>query len=95
MANAIDGLVTSINENGDLITDITAENMAAAPRDVSVSVVFGAHETVGIFAGNHGEPDSTLIAVLADSGFLEIGIVGMSIHEMLQINVGEKITVKW
>ncbi len=95
VASTIEGKVASINGAGDLVTDIDSAKLSDVPRDQSVSVSFGPHETIGIHEKNHGEPDSTLIAILGDSGFLEIGIVGMSINEMLGIDVGTTITVKW
>ena len=95
MANLIEGSVVSISDAGDLVTDIGEDQLNGAPRDTSVTVSFGPHETNGIFTADHGEPDSTLIAIVGASGFLEIGIVGLSIHDMLQVGVGEKISVKW
>jgi S-adenosylmethionine hydrolase len=95
LATSIEGTVTQVNDAGDLITDISVEMIESAPRDQSVSVSFGPHETLGIFDKDHTEPESTLIALVGPSGFLEIGIVGVSIHEMLQVGVGEKIVVKW
>ena len=77
------------------MTDIDEQQLHDAPRDTSVTVAFGPHETNGIFSADHTEPDSTLIAVLSEGGKLEIGIVGMSLHEMLQVDVGEKIKVSW
>ena len=95
VASTIEGTVASVNSAGDLVTDIDLARLADVPRDQSVSVSFGPHETVGIHEKDHGEPDSTLIAVLGDSGFLEIGIVGLNISEMLGVGVGAQITIKW
>ena len=95
LANCIEGTVTEINAAGDLVTDISNQQLTNVPRDQSVSVAFGPYETLGIYAPDHGEPDSTLIAVIGSSDFLELGIVGMSIHEMLKVGVGEKVEVKW
>ena len=95
VATTIKGKVASINDVGDLVTDIEVERLNDAPSDHSVSVSFGPHETLGIHSKDHGEPESTLIAVIGDSGCLEIGIVGLSISEMLGVGVGTDITVKW
>ena len=80
---------------GDLVTDITADQLAAAPRDESVSVACDGHETVGIFTTDHNEPDATLLALIGESGCLELAIVGISISAMLGIRVGAKVVVKW
>jgi len=95
LANMIEGSVTEISKSGDLVTDITSGQLKDVPRDQSVTVSFGPHETVGIHTKDHGEPDSTLIAVVGDSERLEVGIVGISIHEMLGVQIGEKVVVKW
>ena len=95
MSNTIDGAVTEINDAGDLVTDIHRDQLIDVPRDQSVTVSFGAFETVGIYEADHGEPESTLIAVIGSQDLLELGIVGLSIHEMLRVGVGEKVSIKW
>lgn len=95
MSNLIEGQVKAINEAGDLVTDISVQSLAEAPVDDSVRVAVGPHETVGIYGTDHQEPEATMIAVRGSSGCLEIGIVGMSISEMLGISAGEKVVVRW
>ena len=95
MAERIQGIVASISESGNLVTDITAEQLADAPRDERVSISCGGHETNCIFSENHSEPESTLLALITELGRLEIGIVGMNISEMLGLKVGEQVVVKW
>ena len=53
------------------------------------------HETHGIFAADHSQPEFTLLAMIGDSGCLELCIVGDSAKIMLGVAVGEKVTVKW
>jgi hypothetical protein len=36
-----------------------------------------------------------MVAKLSDSGFLEVGIVGISLSEMLGIKVGEPVKIEW
>ena len=91
----IEGTVVSINDNGNLVSDITVEQLANTPRDEKATTVCGGHETNCILESNHNEPESTLLAMIGDSGNLEIAIVGMNISEMLGLKVGEKIVVKW
>ena len=94
MANRIDGLVVSISETGGLVSDIDVKKLTGVPRDESVSVQVGGHKTIGIFGEQHGQPESTLIAILSDSGALRIELTGISISEMLGLKVGEKVVVQ-
>lgn len=95
MANRIDGSVVAISDSGGLVTDIVNEQLSGVPRDESVSVDVGGHKTIGIFDEQHDQPDSTLIAILGDHGALRIELIGISISEMLGINVGERVVVEW
>jgi S-adenosylmethionine hydrolase len=95
LANVVSGQVTEIEKTGRLITDIDVIEVEAAPRDENISIKFGGHETVGLFDHNHGQPDSTMVATLGDSGFVEIEIVGMDLAGMLGIPLGTKVQVEW
>jgi len=91
----IEGTIVSISEAGYLVSDITADQLADAPHDEQVTVSCGGHDTNCILPVDHSEPESTLLAMIGQSGSLEIGIVGMNISEMLGLKVGEKVVVKW
>ena len=95
MSNKIVGSVVSLSDSGGLVTDIDGDQLKDAPRDESVSVSVGGHQTIGIYPLDHGQPDSTLIALLPDNDTLRIELVGISISEMLGLNVGESVSVKW
>ena len=53
------------------------------------------HETVGLFTAGHSEPEMSFLALLGDSGFLELTIVGDSAKMMLGVRVGERVSVQW
>lgn len=95
MANRIVGSVISISETGGLVSDIESVQLNAAPRDESVSVSVGGHKTIGIFPEDHGQPESTLVAILPENGSLRIELIGIPIAEMLGIQVGESVQVEW
>ena len=95
MSNQIQGSVASIGETGRLITDIKTGVLADAPRDESLHVQFGGHETFGLYDVDHDQPTGTLVARLGSSGHLEIEIVGMNIADMLGIKVGETVEIGW
>ena len=95
MANLLEGNVTEIGPEGNLVSDISAAQLTDVPRGETTVVKFGEHETLGIFPTDHGQPDSTMVASVGKSGFLEIEIVGISLSEMLGIKTGEKISVSW
>ncbi len=93
--HCLEGQVESLTSCGDLITDIGLDQCADAPNLLEVKVQVGPHETVGVHPPDHGEPQATLIAVQGAGGFVEIGIIGMNISEMLGIRIGEKVTISW
>lgn len=89
------GSVNSISESGNLVTDITAEQLEGVPRDDSVSVRCEDHETNGIFEVGHQQPAMTLIALIGGSRCLEMEIVGDSAKIMLGVAAGAKVEVCW
>ncbi len=95
LSNKIDGIVASCDSAGNLVTDIPNDSVAGLVGDDGVSVKFEAHETFGIFAADHGEPDATMVASLGESGFVQIEIVGISLSDMLGIREGAKVSVAW
>jgi len=95
LSEKIVGTVVSLSETGGLVTDITTEQLMNAPRDESVSINVGGHKTIGIYPEDHGQPDATLLAVVSDELPLRIELTGISVSEMLGLNVGETVTVEW
>ncbi len=95
MSGRIEGKIVGFSDSGDLLTDITADQLKYAPRDEHVRILCDEHETVGIFEANHGQPDATFLALLNAQGSLELRIVGMSARELLGIPLGERILVQW
>ena len=95
MPGTIEGKVTAYGPEGNLVTDISIAQLEAAPRDTSVAIRCDEHETVGLFTPGHGEPEMSLLALLAPSGFLELTIVGDSAKVMLGVALGEKVVVTW
>ena len=78
LATLLEGTVASIGEAGQLISDITEEQLESVPRGENTIVKFGGHETHGLFPVDHGQPDATMVAYLGNRGVLEIEIVGVS-----------------
>lgn len=91
----IEGEVISITPVGNLVTSITADQLSSAPRDERVQVQCDEHETFGIFPADHQQPAFTFLAVLSETGPLELVIVGESARDMLGIRAGAKVLVKW
>lgn len=95
MPGRIEGSVVAITAEGDLVTSIASDQLKSAPRDPSVLISCGDHETVGIFPPDHQEAPMTFLAILKEGGPLTLVIVGDSAKMMLGIAVGEQVTVKW
>ena len=95
MRRKVQGAVERIDAFGNLITDIAAGHLAAAPRGETTRVRCGEHETFGIFGGYDDQPELTLVALLGSSDKLELAIVGDSAAAMLGVPVGTPVTVEW
>jgi len=95
LANRIEGEVVTVDSFGNLITNITAEMLAAVPSDDSVTVRCDEHETIGIYRTYSDQPPMTLIALVGSGGKLELAIVDDSAKMMLGVGEGAKVTVQW
>lgn len=91
----IEGKVVEVDSFGNLVTDITAEMLADCPRGTGVTIECDTHETVGIQNAYEDQPPMTLIAVVGDSGNLELAIVDDSAKIMLGVSIGTSVTVRW
>ena len=94
MAGKLEGTIASATDSGDMLTDISPEQLADVPRDERTAVSCGGHQTIGIHAADHGEPDMTFLAILDDAG-LRLSIVNESAQAMLGLSVGDAVTVEW
>jgi hypothetical protein len=92
---SIEGRVTGVTPDGNLVTDIAVDRLREAPRDERLSITCDEHFTVGLFAPDHKEPPMTFLGLLAPSGFLELCMVGDSAALMLGVRAGEKVVVRW
>ena len=95
MSGKIIGKVVAFSEQGNLVTDISSEQLQYAPRDDRFSVICDEHETICLFDAKHDQPAATLIAVISSGGRLELEIVGDSAKLMLGVPLGEAVEVRW
>ena len=94
MAGKLEGTVASATESGDMLTDITQEQLADVPRDERTAVDCGGHQTIGIYPADHREPEMTFVAIVDENG-LRLSIVGESAQAMLGLSVGDTVVVQW
>ena len=95
MSARLTGKIVGYSPQGSLITDITREQLAGAPRDERFCIRCDEHETNCLFDVDHQQPPSTLIAVINTEGRLELEIVGDSAKIMLGVPLGEPVEVVW
>ena len=95
VAGKITGKVETVDSFGNLITNITREQLADVPRDESVTVDCDGHQTQGIFETYGEQPPMTLVALVGSSNVLELAIVDNSAKIMLGAGVGANVSVKW
>jgi S-adenosylmethionine hydrolase len=91
----VQGKIVAVRDNGNLVTDIDESRLVDAPRDERVLIRCDEHETTCIFGTVHNQPPATLIAVLGESGCLELEVVGDSARIMLGVGLGEGVEVSW
>ena len=91
----LEGVVESIDNQGNLVTSITAGQLSQVPRGEETLIVCDEHETHGIFSDDHEQPAMTLIGLLGASGKLELSIVGDSAAIMLGVRAGTPVVVSW
>ena len=94
MPGKIEGTIASAIDTGDMLTDITPGQLADVPRDERTAVSCSGHQTIGIHAADHGEPEMTFLAILDDEQ-LRLTIVGDSARAMLGLSVGDAVVVEW
>lgn len=91
----ITGLVATVSDSGDLITDIRVDDLQGVPRDNSVTIRCEGHVTAGIFPTEHQQPEMTFVAYEGESGFVELSLVGDDASKYLGIKSGSKISLSW
>lgn len=91
----IEGTVREVSPCGDLVTSITAEQLAGTARDSQVRVIVDEeHETFGIFDSPEGQPAMTLLAIQRGESTMTLHLVGDSAADMLGIRAGAKVVVQ-
>lgn len=95
MPKSLRGKVTSVDDAGNLTTDLTAAQLDGVPRDESLRVACGGHETLGLHDGYEAQPELTFVAIINPQGLLELGIVAENAAAMLGIPVGAAVTLTW
>ena len=96
MSKTISGSVIEVTSEGDLITDISVDNLNSVPRDESLKVIVDEeHETFGLFPLDHQQPPMTLIAIVGSDNSLRLHLVGDSATMMLGVRQGAPVVLKW
>lgn len=89
-----EGVIQEVSESGDLITNITPDQLSKHTRDSSVRIVVDEeHETFGIFDNADGQPAMTLLAIQHGNEPLRLHLSGDSAAMMLGIRAGAKVVV--
>jgi S-adenosylmethionine hydrolase len=95
MPAKVEGKIVSVTESGNLVTDIAATQLQAAPRGEQTVIRCDEHETRGLFSPDHKEPAFTFLALINADGHLELTIVGDSARDMLGLRPGIEVVVEW
>lgn len=93
--NSLKGTVVSFDSFGNLITDITVEMLTDVRKRSSLKVQCGSHTIDGLVRTYAERPETSLVALIGSSGFLELAVVNGDAAKRLGINVGEEVRVLW
>ena len=95
MAGRIRGTIVAVAPSGDLVSDISRDQLRGVPRHDRLSVTCDGHATVGVFESSHSEPEMTLVAVWNDNQILELRLVGENASTFLGIQPGSTVVISW
>jgi S-adenosylmethionine hydrolase len=95
VAAKLTGKVVEIDAAGNLVTDVSVENLSGAPHDASLRIVVDEHETFGLFPLEHRQPALTLVAIADKIGPVRVILVDDNASAMLGIRVGAPVEVHW
>jgi S-adenosylmethionine hydrolase len=94
VASKIQGTVVDVSADGDLITDITEEQLSGVGRTTDTKIVVDdEHETYGLFDLDHNQPSMTLIAIVEPQKTLRLHLVSDSAAMMLGVRKGASVKV--
>lgn len=89
------GAVLMVDSFGNLITNISADDLRDAPRGEQTVIACGGHTTRGV-ARSYGErPPRTLLALVGSSGYLELAIAGGHAAKTLGADIGSEVAISW
>jgi hypothetical protein len=91
----IQGSILRIDSFGNLITDITAEMLAAIPPGAAIRTTCHGVAIAGRVRTYAEAPPGQPIVLFGSSGRLEIAIVAGNAARVLDARVGEEIVVNW
>lgn len=96
MSNTVSGKVVEIDDDGNLVTDLTAEQLAEA-RELAdkVRLDCGGYETFGIYSVSDEFPPSTFAAQIRDDNRLQFTLTGARASDLPELGEGAEVTVSW
>lgn len=93
-ADAVTGEIIAVDHFGNLISNITTDNLNAATHD-SLQVTCGGRTLVGLKRTYGEEQPETLVALIGSADRLEVAIVDGHASRALCVGVGTLIRVEW
>ncbi|UCB42683.1 MAG: SAM-dependent chlorinase/fluorinase, partial [Dehalococcoidales bacterium] len=88
-SGSVVGHILHIDSFGNLITDITGQDLPATDRPLTVKV---GNQTIRSLSRTYAEGEG-LLALIGSSDHLEISVKGGSAHGFLNAEVGDKVRV--
>jgi S-adenosylmethionine hydrolase len=94
-AQRIVGSVIQIDTFGNVITNISAEDLAKAKSASEIRVCCRRREIMGLVATYGNQSEGTLVALIGSGGRLELAVVRASAANLLGVQLGDEVIASW
>lgn len=89
------GEVESVDHFGNLVTNISRQDLAGVAQHQPLRVACGEHQQIPIVRTYGVQPAGTAVALVGSGGCLELAVVEGNAARVLQAAVGAVVTISW
>ena len=89
------GEIESTDHFGNLITNITRQDLAGIAQHQPLRVRCGDHHNIPIVRTYGAQPKGTIVSLVGSTGQLELAIVEGNAAETLKLSIGAAVSISW
>lgn len=93
--DALRGQVERLDPFGNLITNISREDLAGIAQHQPLRVACGSRTAMPIVRTYGMQPAGTAVALAGSAGYLEIAVVEGNAAQALQATIGAEVSIRW